>query len=191
MARRNAREANSESLSMKDERPANEPSSSSAFGAGAMVMHPLYGIGTVEKIEEKDILGKVNKFSIISFQNDRLKIMVNMEQKNNLIRNLIAREEIPKVLNFIRECKSELPIKSSERYNVNLKKIKSSDVYQLAEVIKDLSLLSREKKLSPKEVNMLKQSKKMLAMEFGYVSSISQEDAEMMIEASCKSDIEA
>lgn len=166
-------------------------SSPSTYGAGAMVMHPLYGIGTVEKIEERDILGKVNKFSIISFQNDRLKIMVNMEQKNSLIRSLITREEIPRILNFIRECKSELPIKSSERYNVNLKKIKSSDVYQLAEVIKDLSLLSREKKLSPKEVNMLKQSKKMLAMEFGYVSSISQEDAEMMIEASCKPDTEA
>ncbi|GEM_PF-794927 len=191
MARRNARETNDESSSLKDERPAHELSSPSTYGAGAMVMHPLYGIGTVEKIEERDILGKVNKFSIISFQNDRLKIMVNMEQKNSLIRSLITREEIPRILNFIRECKSELPIKSSERYNVNLKKIKSSDVYQLAEVIKDLSLLSREKKLSPKEVNMLKQSKKMLAMEFGYVSSISQEDAEMMIEASCKPDTEA
>lgn len=173
---------------MKDGKPAGEPSSSSSYGVGSMVMHPLYGIGTVEKIEEKDILGKVNKFSIISFQNDKLKIMVNMEQKNNLIRNLIAREEIPRVLNFLKECKSDLPIKSSERYNVNLKKIKSSDVYQLAEVIKDLSLLGKEKKLSPKEVNMLKQSKKMLAMEFGYVSNISQEDAEMMIEASCKCD---
>lgn len=159
------------------------------YGIGKVVMHPLYGIGTVEKVEEKDILGKVNKFAIISFQNDRLKIMVNLEQKNNLIRNLIAKEEIPKVLDFLKFAKSELPVKSSERYNVNLKKIKSSDVYKLAEVIKDLSLLSREKKLTPKEMNMLKQSKKMLSMEFGYVSSIAQEDAEMMIDASCKFDM--
>ncbi|MDQ7822071.1 MAG: CarD family transcriptional regulator [Candidatus Eremiobacteraeota bacterium] len=151
-----------------------------------MVMHPLYGIGTVEKVEEKEILGKVNKFAVISFQNDRLKIMVNLEQKNNLIRSLLAKEEIPRVLDFLKHCKSELPAKSSERYNINLKKIKSSDVYQLAEVIKDLTSLSRDKKLTPKEMNMLKQSKKMLAMEFGYVSSISQEDAEMMVEASCK-----
>lgn len=156
------------------------------YGIGKVLMHPLYGIGTVEKIEEKDILGKVNKFAIISFQNDRLKIMVNMEQKNNLIRSLISKEEIPKLLDFLKIVRSELPVKSSERYNVNLKKIKSSDVYKLAEVIKDLSLLSREKKLTPKEMNMLKQSKKMLSMEFGYVSSIAQEDAEMMIDASCK-----
>ena len=156
------------------------------YGIGKVMMHPLYGIGTVEKVEEKDILGKVNKFAIISFQNDRLKIMVNMEQKNNLIRNLILKEEVPKVLDFLKVARSELPIKSSERYNVNLKKIKSSDIYKLAEVIKDLSTLSREKKLTPKELNMLKQSKKMLSMEFGYVSNIAQEDAEMMIEASCK-----
>jgi CarD family transcriptional regulator len=168
------------------ERSEQEPAP--GFDVGQMVMHPLYGIGVVEKIEEKDILGRINKFSIISFQNDRLKIMVNMEQKNNLIRNLVEKEEIPRVLNFIKNCKSELPLKSSERYNVNLKKIKSSDIYQLAEVIKDLSMLGREKKLSPKELNMLKQSRKMLAMEFGYVSAISQEDAEMMIEGSCKSE---
>jgi len=164
----------------------SEDSSAPGFDAGQMVMHPLYGIGVVEKIEEKDILGKINKFSIISFQNDRLRIMVNMEQKNNLIRNLVEKEEIPKVLQFIKTSRSELPIKSSERYNINLKKIKSSDIYQLAGVIKDLSMLGKDKKLSPKELNMLKQSKKMLAMEFGYVSSISQEDAEMMIDGSCK-----
>ena len=158
------------------------------FDTGQIVMHPLYGIGTVEKVEEKNILGKVNKFAIISFQNDRLKIMVNLEQKNNLIRNLILREEIPRVLDYLKIAKSDLPVKSSERYNINLKKIKSSDVYKLAEVIKDLSLLSREKKLTPKELNMLKQSKKMLGMEFGYVSNIAQEDAELMIEANCKCD---
>jgi CarD family transcriptional regulator len=166
----------------------SEDGSAPGFNVGLMVMHPLYGIGVVEKIEEKDILGKTNKFSVISFQNDRLKIMVNMEQKNNLIRNLVEKEEIPRVLHFIKACKSDLPLKSSERYNINLKKIKSSDIYQLAEVIKDLSMLGKEKKLSPKELNMLKQSKKMLAMEFGYVSNISQEDAEMMIEGSCKSE---
>ncbi len=41
------------------------------YGIGKVMMHPLYGIGTVEKVEEKDVLGKVNKFAIISFQNDR------------------------------------------------------------------------------------------------------------------------
>jgi CarD family transcriptional regulator len=190
MAFRNSKDMKEDTPEKKAEAESGEKRPPADFAIGQMVMHPLYGIGMVEKIEEKDILGKVNRFSVISFQNDRLKIMVNMEQKNNLIRNLISKEEIPKVLEFIKGCKSELPTKSSERYNVNLKKIKSSDIFQLAEVIKDLSALSREKKLSPKEMNMLKQSRKMLSMEFGYVSNISLEDAEMMVEASCKADLD-
>lgn len=182
-------EKNDEKENFAD-RNADQERNAIIFEIGQNVMHPLYGIGAVEKIEEKEILGKVNIFSIISFQNDRLKIMVNMEQKNNLIRNLIIRDEIPKVLEYLKTCKTELPTKSSERYNINLKKIKSSDVYQLAEVIKDLTCLSKEKKLTPKELNLLKQSKKMLGMEFAHVSNVSQEDAEMMIEASCKFDKE-
>lgn len=156
------------------------------YRIGQKVMHPLYGIGTVEKIEEKNLLGKSGKFSVISFQGDRLKMMINMDQKSNLIRNLISKEEVPKVLRFLKECKSAFPPKSSERYNINLKKIKSANIYQLAEVIKDLTYLSKEKRLSPKEMNMLRQSKKMLSTEFSYVTSMPQEEAESIIEQICQ-----
>src|SRR5437762_1755967 len=136
------------------------------FSVGEKVLHPLHGVGVVETIEEKTILEKIARFSTISFQNDRLKIMVNLDQGNNLIRHLVSHDEVPKVISFLRECKVNLAVKSSEHYNINLKKIKSGDPYQLAEVIRDLSDLSRVKKLSPKEAAMLKQTKKLLSTEF-------------------------
>lgn len=152
------------------------------YNVGQRVMHALHGIGMVEKVVEKNILGSRNKFHVISFQNDRLKIMVNLNQRPTLIRHLINQEEIPKVLRFLKECKSELPPKSSERYNVNLKKIKTADIYQLAEVVKDLTDLSKVKKLSPKELAMLKQTKKMLSSEFSYVSKITPEEMDTTID---------
>jgi len=158
------------------------------YKIGQKVIHPLHGVGVVEKIEEKMILGKVSQFAVISFQNDRLKIMVNLNQNNSLIRNLVGKEEVPKVLKFLRKCKSDLPTRSSERYNINLKKIKSADIYQVAEVIKDLSDLSTVKKLSPKELSMLKQTKKLLSTEFSYITEMTPEEIEEMIEESCRNE---
>lgn len=160
------------------------------FTVGSKVIHPLHGLGTVEKLEEKTILGQLSRFACISFQNDRLKIMVNLEQKNSMIRPLISEEEIARVMDHLRNCEGNLPTKSSERYNINLKKIKSCDIYQLAEVVRDLTGLSREKKLSPKEQQMLKQSRKMLSVEFGYVTSRDEEEMESVIDATCRNEEE-
>jgi CarD family transcriptional regulator len=156
------------------------------YNIGQKVIHPLHGVGVVERIEEKIILGKCSQFAVISFQNDRLKIMINLNQSNSLIRDLVGKEEVPKVLKFMKRCKSELPAKSSERYNINLKKIKSADIYQVAEVIKDLSDLSTIKKLSPKELSMLKQTKKLLSTEFSYITEMTPEEIEEMIDQSCR-----
>ena len=158
------------------------------FTVGSKVIHPLHGLGTVEKIEEKTILGQLSKFACISFQNDRLKIMVNLEQRNSMIRPLVEASEIDQVMDHLRNCEGNLPTKSSERYNINLKKIKSCDIYQLAEVVRDLTGLSRQKKLSPKEQQMLKQSRKMLSVDFCYVTSRDEEEMEALVDATCRNE---
>lgn len=156
------------------------------FEPGAFVLHPLHGIGRIEKFENKEILGQSCEFAVISFQNDKLRIMVNLNQKESMFRNLISNEDIPVVLSYIKSFESEIPLKSTDRYNLNMKKIKSADILMLAQVIKDLTSLGRVKKLTPKELDMLKQSKKTMATEFAFVSSIPIEDAETMLEESCR-----
>jgi CarD family transcriptional regulator len=156
------------------------------YSVGSKVVHALHGLGTVETIEEKDILGQIARFSVISFQNDRLKIMVNVDQRNNMIRPLTESSDIPKVLDYMKSVTCEMPSKSSERYAINLRKVKSADVYQLAEVVKDLMDLSREKKLSPKELAMLKQARGILSSEMGQVLSKSIEEMESSIDVACR-----
>ncbi|MFP4496678.1 MAG: CarD family transcriptional regulator [Vulcanimicrobiota bacterium] len=155
------------------------------YQVGQKVMHPLHGIGTVEKIEEKKILGKTSKFSVINFTDDRLKIMVNLDQKS-MIRGLTSRDEIKKVLDVMKNKSDDMPARSSERYNLNMKKIKSADVFQMAEVIRDLSELLHRKKLSRKEQTMLKAAKKIFCSEVSYVKKISEEEAETLIDDTVK-----
>lgn len=158
---------------------------SKKFSKGMKVVHHLYGVGRVEKVEAKSILGKTQRFSEVSFQEGKLRIMVNLDQTQSLIRSLIRADEVPKVLRFIGKYSPVKSVKSSERYVENMKKIKTADVYKFVEVIKDLTDLSKIKKLTPKEQEMLDQSKHILTDEFCLVKSISKEKAENMIDKYC------
>lgn len=156
------------------------------YSVGSKVIHALHGLGTVETIEEKDILGQIARFSVISFQNDRLKIMVNVDQRNNMIRPLTEASDVPKIMEYMSSFSCEMPSKSAERYAINLRKVKSADVFQLAEVVKDLMDLSRVKKLSPKELAMLKQARGILSSEMSQVLSKSAEEMELSIDNACR-----
>ena len=156
------------------------------FTIGTKVVHPLHGLGTVDSIEEKAILGQISKYACISFSGDRLRIMVNLRQKNSMIRPLINSDEISKVMDHLRDSDGTLPTRSSDRYSLNIKKIKSCDIYQLAEVIRDLTGLSQNHKLSPKEQQMLKSARKTLAVEFSYVNGKNEEEMEAEIDETCR-----
>ena len=156
------------------------------FKIGGFVMHPIYGIGHVENIEERRVETELYNFATVSFQNEKLKMTINTNLQKNMIRRLITKEDIPKLFDYLREYKTDLPVKSPERYNINMKKIKSTDIKMLIQVIKDLVTLSKSKKLTPKEASMLKQSKKTLASEIAFVLSITEETASEKIDLTCR-----
>lgn len=153
---------------------------------GDKIVHSLHGVGTVELIEEREILGKVTSFAIISFQEDRLKIMVNVDQRNNMLRPLMTAKQVESVMKHLKNHTSSTIIsKSTQRYNMNLQRIKSGDVTNLAEVIKELSGLLEEKRLTQKEQSMLEQTRRILAAEVSQVTNRTEEETLAWIEESC------
>ena len=151
---------------------------------GCKVVHSLHGVGTVESLESKELLGKLTRFATIAFQDDRLKIMVNLDQRNSMLRPLMTQAQVEQILEHMREHSNESVVtKSTHRYNLNLQKIKSGDVNSLCEVIKELSGLLEEKRLTQKEQSMLEQSRKILASE---LSQVKQRPQEEMIELICQ-----
>ncbi len=156
------------------------------FIIGSHVTHPIHGLGTVQSIEEQEIMGHKGIFANIFFAEAKLSVNIPAEEEGGMIRPLIAAEEIPKVLEHLQSKSTGLPAKSAERYNINLKKIKSNDIIQLAEVVRDLTHLSLERKLSPKENNMLKQTRKAIAVEFAYLTGRTVECFEAEIDDICR-----
>jgi len=153
------------------------------FRVGAKIIHSLHGLGIVESIEEKTILGSVTRFAILAL--DRLQIMANVDQKNSMVRSLIDVSQVSEVLEFLKQCDNELPTNYTKRDNLNLEKVKSGDIRQLCEVIKSLSKLARGKKLGHKDQNMLERARKVLAQELSYVTDTEVEDMETVIDQTC------
>jgi len=157
-------------------------SSRSKYPIGEKVFHPFYGVGTVVRSnEERKILGKVNHFSIIRFDNKNLKIMVKSPEKQ-MIRDMISRDELPKLINVLKERGTGILERYSsnkrKRYNKNLEKLKSGDLYTLAEVLGDLNELSKLKKISTKEKRLFREAKKVFSDVLSSIKEMSIEDAE-------------
>ena len=153
---------------------------------GSKIFHSLHGIGTVESVEEKVVLGLPTRFSISSFGDDGLKIMINLDRKDCMVRPLIEPGEIPKVLEHMEKWVSDLPSKAPTRYSTNLSKLKTGSIYSLCEVIKGLISLSEERKLTPKDHAMLEKCRKHLAEELGLVRKMDSEQMEQVIDETCR-----
>lgn len=153
---------------------------------GSKVFHSLHGVGTVLSIEEKVVLGQPTRFSVSSFGDDGLKIMVNLDKKDQTIRPLISSDEIPKVFHYLQSWDSDLPSKAPTRYNINLSKLKTGDIFAMCEVIKGLTALSETRKLSPKDATMLEQTRKNLAHELSLVRDSDREEMEQVIDHTCR-----
>ncbi len=150
---------------------------------GNRLVHALHGIGTVESIEQKEILGMKCRFAVLSFE--RLQIMVNLDQKNSLVRELMSEAEVHEILDYMGEVNPKLPNYYNKRYNLNLDKMKSGDVKQLAEVVKSLIALSQKKKLGMKDQRMLDKSLAIITAEFSYVLGTELEETQAKIEEVC------
>ncbi|MDO5296668.1 MAG: CarD family transcriptional regulator [bacterium] len=156
------------------------------FIVGSQVIHPIHGLGIVQSLEEQEIMGQKGVFACIYFAEAKLSINVRAEGEGSMIRPLISSSEMQKVLEYLKVPSDSVPAKSSDRYNVNIKKLKSNDIYKLAEVVRDLTILSLERKLSPKEQNMLKQTRKAMAIEFACLTNQTADYYENEIDEICR-----
>ncbi|MCA9793120.1 MAG: hypothetical protein KC910_15030 [Candidatus Eremiobacteraeota bacterium] len=153
------------------------------FQVGMKVVHSLHGLGIVEALEEKTILGSVTRMASLSFQDGRLQMMVNVSSSNSLIRPVIDCREVEAVMDTLRRNRTDIPRRANERYPINLAKIKSGNVHQLCEVVKELTVV---KKITPKEHTMLKQARRILSDELACVTGCDADEMEKIVDHTCR-----
>ena len=139
------------------------------FEIGDNVVYPHHGAGQVIKKEEKDILGEVREYLTIKILHNDMTVMVPCENAGKAgLRRVIDEETVKKVLAVLSDDVSEMPKNWNRRFKHNRDKIKTGDIYELAEVVRNLAIREQDKGLSTGEKQMYTRAKKILASEMMY-----------------------
>ena len=152
------------------------------FNIGDKIVYPMHGAGTIDAIEEKDILGEKQAYYIIKMPGE-VKVMVPTSKAEEIgVRNIISRENAGKVFEILEENETEMSNNWNKRYRDNMEKMKSGDIYEVADVVRNLSFKQKEKGLSTGEKKMLNNAKQILVSELVLAEHASQEEVETLID---------
>lgn len=152
------------------------------FNVGDKIVYPMHGAGTIDAIEEKDILGEKQAYYIIKMPGE-VKVMVPTTKAEEIgVRNIISKENAGKVFQILEENETEMSNNWNKRYRDNMEKMKSGDIYEVADVVRNLSFKQKEKGLSTGEKKMLNNAKQILVSELVLAEHASQEEVENLID---------
>jgi CarD family transcriptional regulator len=147
------------------------------------VVYPHHGAGQVIKKEDKNILGEVKQYLTIKILHNDMTVMVPCENAGKAgLRRIIDEEAIKKVLGVLQDDVSEMPKNWNRRFKHNRDKIKTGDILELAEVVRNLALREHEKGLSTGEKQMFTRAKKILASELMYALDKDEDGAEQYLD---------
>ncbi|HEO64976.1 MAG TPA: CarD family transcriptional regulator [Spirochaetes bacterium] len=152
------------------------------YEIGEKVVYPMHGVGKIQNIEEKDILGTIRKYYIMELLHTNMTVMIPVKMSNQIgLRGVIGDEEIAEALSILKSQATELENDWKIRYSINHGKIKSGSFYELAEVVRNLFIRNQIKELSNSEKRLFENALKLLVDEISFSSDIEGIEAEHMI----------
>ena len=135
------------------------------------------------KKEQKEILGEVREYLTIKILHNDMTVMVPCENAGKAgLRRVIDEDTVKKVLAVLSDDVSEMPKNWNRRFKHNRDKIKTGDIFELAEVVRNLAIREQDKGLSTGEKQMYTRAKKILASEMMYALDKDEEQAEAYLD---------
>ncbi|MGZ8782818.1 MAG: CarD family transcriptional regulator [Gaiellaceae bacterium] len=153
------------------------------FDVGDKVVYPHHGAGTVVKKEKREVLGQTREYLTIQILHNDMTVNVPVENAEQVgLRTVIDEDLVNTVVKALTAGESEMPKNWNRRFKHNRDKMKTGDIFELAEVVKNLSLRDHEKGLSTGEKQMFVKAKKILASELMYAKAVDEEEAAEWLE---------
>lgn len=155
------------------------------FEIGDKVVYPNHGAGTIVGIETKEILGEEKKYYIMKLPIGDMKVMIPVHKVEEIgIRNVVDPKEADNVFHILRGEKSKMSQNWNRRYRANMEKLKTGDIYEVGEVVRNLTLRDEEKGLSTGEKKMLSNARQILISELVLSKDMDEEKIKKMIDES-------
>jgi CarD family transcriptional regulator len=149
------------------------------FDVGDKVVYPHHGAATIEKREKKEAFGKKQEYLVLRLAYGDLTLMVPADNAEEIgLRDVINDEEVEEVFAVLRKKEARMPTNWSRRFKNHVEKLKSGDIYQVAEVVRNLTIREKDKGLSAGEKRMLGKARQILVSELTFALKVDEETAE-------------
>jgi len=159
------------------------------FDIGDKVVYPHHGAGTVVSKETRLVLGAEREYLTIKILHNDMTVNVPADNAERVgLRKVIDEEAVKKVVKYLTSGGTEMPKNWNRRFKHNRDKMKTGDILELAEVVRNLALRDREKGLSTGEKQMFVKAKKILASELMYAKDMDEETCAEWLEEVLASD---
>ena len=143
----------------------------------------MHGAGVIEGIEEQTILGTPRRYYVLRLSHSDMKVMVPVENSQQVgVRYIVGASDIDDVVSVLHSDSTPMSDNWNKRNRDNMEKLKTGDLKEIAEVVRNLLRADHRKKLSTGEKKMLNNAKQLLLSEFVLVKNISVDNADQMIE---------
>lgn len=153
------------------------------FRKGDKVIYPHHGAAIIEDLTTREFLGEQKKYFVLRLTHGDLTLMVPVDNTDEVgLREVVSKREVKKVFDILKQNESRMPANWSRRYKTNIEKIRSGDIFQVAEVVRNLSIREAEKGLSAGEKRMLSKARQILVSELTFAVDAPEEKAEAMVD---------
>ena len=125
------------------------------FKVGDKIVYPMHGAGTIEAIEQKEMLGDEKDYYIIRMPIGGMKLMVPTDKADDIgVREVSSKSISDEVFDVLEKPQDNYvhDVNWSKRYNMNVEKIKSGDILEVAEVVRDLSIGEKKMLSTAKDI---------------------------------------
>jgi CarD family transcriptional regulator len=153
------------------------------YEVGEKVVYPHHGAGTVVKKEIREVIGQKREYLTIKILHNDMTVNVPCENVEKVgLRKVIDEAMVEKVVKALTGNGTVMPKNWNRRFKHNRDKMKTGDIFELAEVVRNLALRDHEKGLSTGEKQMFVKAKKILSSELMYAKDMDEDEAAVWLE---------
>ena len=148
------------------------------YSVGDKVVYPHHGAGKITGIEQRDVLGRQRDYLTIQILHNHMTVMVPVENAERAgLRRVVEAGAVDDVLDVLRGDRTSMPKNWSHRYKHNQEKLRTGDIFEVAEVVRNLTLSGADKELPTGEKQLFTKAKRILASELMLARDLSEDDA--------------
>lgn len=153
------------------------------FDVGDRVVYPMHGAGVIEKVEEREVLGETKQYYVMKLPIGEMKVMIPVDNVDEVgIRPVISPEKMDDVFTVLGGEKTKMSSNWNRRFRANTEKLKTGDVFEVAEVIRNLTVRDQVKGLSTGERKMLDNARQIMVSEMVLSKDIDEHEANLLLD---------